>query len=205
MNTLTPIPVITGRLAGQSVPLVDARLLHGFLEVGRDFSNWIKDRVAEYEFIEGEDFICIADHRDFSPNRGKNHRATDFSPNPAKNRRGRPNRDYFLTLDMAKELAMVERTPRGRQARRYFIACEQQLRQLQSTRTVVATPSPLSRAQRQAVNRQAWVDVSGEVHDLFHRRREALLQHSVIQDRPVIPAGGVPPSQLWMYRPAWAR
>jgi len=186
MNAMTPIPVITGRLAGQSVPLVDARLLHGFLDVGRDYTTWIKDRIAEYGFLEGEDFICVTGHPDFSPNRGKN-------------RRGRPNKDYFLTLDMAKELAMVERTPRGRQARRYFIACEQQLRQLQATSTAPATFAPLTRGQRKAINRKAWVDASGEVYDLFNRRREALIRTTLLQDTPgpqYMPPG---------YRPPWAR
>lgn len=199
MNAMTPIPVITGRLAGQSVPLVEARLLHGFLEVGRDFSNWIKDRIVEYAFVEGEDFICIVDRSDFSPNQGKIHHASEFSPNRAKNRRGRPSRDYFLTLDMAKELAMVERTPRGRQARRYFIACEQQLRQLQATSSAPATLAPLSRGQWQAINRQAWVDASGEIYDLFNRRRDALIRTVVREDTPgpqYMPPG---------YRPAWAR
>jgi phage anti-repressor protein len=199
MNAMTPIPVITGKLAGQSVPLVDARLLHGFLDVGRDYTTWIKDRIVEYAFVEGEDFICATGHPDFSPNRGKNHRASEFSPNRAKNRRGRPNRDYFLTLDMAKELAMVERTPRGRQARRYFIACEQQLRQLQATSTAPATFAPLSRGQRQAVNRQAWVEASGEIYDLFNRRREALIRTVLLEDTSgpqYMPPG---------YRPPWAR
>ncbi len=78
MNVMTPIPVITGKLAGQSVPLVDARLLHVFLDVGRDYTTWIKDRIAEYEFIEGEDFICVAEHRDFSPNRWKSRLCKDL-------------------------------------------------------------------------------------------------------------------------------
>lgn len=199
MNALTPIPVITGRLAGQSVSLVDARLLHGFLDVGRDYATWIKDRIAEYAFVEGEDFICVANHQDFSPKRGKIHHATEFSPNRAKNRRGRPNRDYFLTLDMAKELAMVERTPRGRQARRYFIACEQQLRQLHASSAVPITSAPLTRGQRQAINRQAWVDVAGEVHDVFHRRRESLIRQHIDIERQ-------DPMPMFRYdRPAWAK
>mgnify|MGYP003416943020 FL=1 len=199
MNAMTPIPVITGRLSGQSVPLVDARLLHEFLDVGRDYTTWIKDRIAEYEFIEGEDFICVANHQDFSPKRGKIHHATESSPHRAKRRRGRPARDYFLTLDMAKELAMVERTPRGRQARRYFIACEQQLRQLHATSIAPATCAPLSRGQRQAINRQAWVDASGEIYDLFNRRRETLIR-TVVGTNDANPRL-LPPG----YRPPWAR
>ena len=39
---------------------VNARELHGFLEVGKDFSNWIKGRISKYDFIEGVDFIRVA-------------------------------------------------------------------------------------------------------------------------------------------------
>ncbi len=51
---------------------------------------------------------------------------------------GRPTKDYYLTLDMAKELSMVERTPKGKEARQYFIACEKALR----TRRKAATQTP---------------------------------------------------------------
>ncbi|GHU27463.1 antirepressor [Betaproteobacteria bacterium] len=74
------------------------------MKVARDFLNWIKTRLAEYGFIEGE----------------------DYSPNLANNtgKRGKPRTDYHLTLDTAKELAMVERNEQGRIIRRYFIECE---------------------------------------------------------------------------------
>lgn len=192
MNAMTPIPVITGRLAGQSVPLVDARLLHAALASSQDFSTWIKRRIQKYGFEVDVDYLF---HRTVGqvPTSGPT-----FPPNGGKVF-GRPAEDYFLTLDMAKELAMVERTPRGRQARRYFIACEQQLRQLQATSSAPATLAPLSRGQRQAINRQAWVDASGEIYDLFNRRRDALIRTAVREDTPgpqYMPPG---------YRPAWAR
>lgn len=43
-------------LGGQTVPVVDARELHAFLQVGKDFSTWIKDRIAQYGFEQGRDF-----------------------------------------------------------------------------------------------------------------------------------------------------
>lgn len=88
--------------------LVDARELHLFLEVKRDFSNWIKDRIEKYGFE--------ADR--------------DFSPILAKSISGRPSIEYALTLDTAKELAMVENNEKGRQARRYFIEVEKKAMQL---------------------------------------------------------------------------
>lgn len=111
------IPVLSGTLNGQAAQLVDARRLHEFLGVGRDFTTWVKERIAEFSFIEGEDFITVS----VPPIRGTGNRG----------RRA----DYFLCLDMAKELAMVERTARGREARRYFIDCERQLRQLRQAMT----------------------------------------------------------------------
>jgi anti-repressor protein len=81
---------------------VNARDLHAFLEVGKDFSNWVKDRIESFGFVENQDFIVFAE--------------------PGE--KGRPRIDYALTLDMAKELSMVERTDKGKQARQYFIECE---------------------------------------------------------------------------------
>lgn len=89
----------------------DARELHSRLQVGRDFSNWIKDRIEQYGFIEGEDY---------SPNLAKT---------PKGSKGGRPTIDYLLTLDMAKELAMIENNAIGRQVRRYFIRAEKELRE----------------------------------------------------------------------------
>ena len=92
----------------KGVKLVDARELHRKLQTRRDFSNWIKGRIQEYGFIENEDYFT------------ENHR----SPNLASNRGGYNRIDYYLTVNMAKELAMVERNEWGRKIRRYFIEME---------------------------------------------------------------------------------
>lgn len=78
-----------------------------FLEVGKDFSTWVKDRIEKYEFTEGVDFI----------NFPKNWESDS-----------RQLMEYHITLDMAKELSMVERTEKGKQARQYFIEAEKRLR-----------------------------------------------------------------------------
>lgn len=93
---------------GKEILAVNARELHTFLKVGRDFSNWIKDRIDEYEFIEGLDYIVFAKS-------GENPKG------------GRPQKEYALTVSTAKELAMVERNDEGRRARHYFIDCEYRL------------------------------------------------------------------------------
>ncbi|NVK75814.1 MAG: antA/AntB antirepressor family protein [Oceanospirillaceae bacterium] len=104
------IPLHTRSINEQTIDTVNARDLHTFLELGRDFSNWIKARIAQYGFEEGEDFILI--------------RQNGRTKNQGGDRR---SMNYFITLDMAKELAMVERNDKGKQARRYFIDCEKQL------------------------------------------------------------------------------
>ncbi|MBB4077329.1 phage anti-repressor protein [Bartonella fuyuanensis] len=107
MNTLIKI---SEQAVGQEIiQTVNARELHVFLEVKRDFSNWIKDRINKYSFLKNQDYIVFA-------NFGENLQG------------GRPSTEYHITLDMAKELSMVERNEKGRQARRYFIECEKKLR-----------------------------------------------------------------------------
>ena len=122
-GTSSLVPVFTGTLAGQSQQLCNARDLHAFLAVGRDFSNWIKDRIENGRFIEGE----------------------DYSPNLARipGRRGAPRTDYHLTLDMAKHLALLENNEVGDQVRRYFIAVEKEARAtVQKNPAVAALPAP---------------------------------------------------------------
>ncbi|HDL7801236.1 TPA: antA/AntB antirepressor family protein [Yersinia enterocolitica] len=109
MNTQL-IPVFNGTISNEPTLLCNARDLHNFLGVGKVFAAWITSRIAEYEFVENQDYIS-------------------FFQNGKKPQGGRPTKDYHLTLDTAKELAMVERNEKGRQIRRYFIECEKKLRQ----------------------------------------------------------------------------
>ncbi|RNI82626.1 antA/AntB antirepressor family protein [Escherichia coli] len=106
------IPVFNGTIANETTLLVNARDLHTFLGVGKRFASWITERIAEYGFVENQDYILV------SPNREIKGRGGD-----------RRSKDYHLTLDTAKELAMVERNEKGRQIRRYFIECEKKFRQ----------------------------------------------------------------------------
>jgi phage anti-repressor protein len=105
---VSPESVLAGDPAEQFP--VDARRLHAWLEVGRDYTNWIKCRIEEFGFVE----------------------KTDFTSFLAKSR-GRPLAEFRLTIDMAKELAMVERSAKGREIRRYFIACESELKRHSAT------------------------------------------------------------------------
>ncbi|EOK0451679.1 antA/AntB antirepressor family protein [Escherichia coli] len=106
------IPVFNGTISNETTLLVNARDLHSFLCVGRMFAHWVKERIAEYGFVESQDYILICQNGQ-TKGRGGNRRS----------------KDYHLTLDTAKELAMVERNEKGRQIRRYFIECEKKFRQ----------------------------------------------------------------------------
>jgi len=97
-------------LGAQTITTINARDLHEFLGVETHFADWITRRIEDYGFIDGTDYTLL-----------KNELSTYGT--------GTRSTEYHITLDMAKELAMVERTPRGREARQYFIACETTLRQ----------------------------------------------------------------------------
>lgn len=88
---------------------VSARELHLFLESKQEFANWIKNRIDKYGFIENQDYEVF----------------DNFIKNPNG---GRPLIEYALTIDTAKEIAMVEGNEKGKTARQYFIECEKQLR-----------------------------------------------------------------------------
>jgi len=110
----------------------NARDLHARLEVGRNFSNWIKGRISEYGFVEGEDYTCTPNldtpnpaYRD-SPNLGS-AKSNDLASSWGGDHR---SIDYRITLGMAKELAMLENNAKGREVRRYFITVEKELKRL---------------------------------------------------------------------------
>ncbi len=107
------IPIIQN---GNST-LVDARLLHQVLEVGRDFPTWFKKRIDQYSFELGIDYFPCSPVLGSVENQDKG----DFAKYQLK-------KDYNITLDMAKELAMLERNPIGKSVRKYFIEAEKMSR-----------------------------------------------------------------------------
>ena len=132
MNTQL-IPVFTATIGDAPVNAVDARELHEFLEVRSEFRNWIKNRIADYGFVKDIDYI-----------------AGNFLP-------GSDRVDYHCSISMAKELAMVERTAKGKEARQYFIECERRAKdaatfQPQPARSDVLADSPFPRL-HDALNR----------------------------------------------------
>lgn len=88
-------------------PTVSGRELHEFLEVKTKYVDWF-NRMKEYGFTEGVDFILATQKRETNNPRNP---YTQFL-------------DHQLTIPMAKELCMIQRTDRGKEARQYFIAIE---------------------------------------------------------------------------------
>lgn len=85
-------------------PLVSARDLHEFLEVGARFNDWFP-RMCEYGFSDGNDYYSFLSNR------------SDGLP-------GKQRQDAALTIDMAKEICMLQRNDKGKQARQYFLQLE---------------------------------------------------------------------------------
>ena len=104
------------------------------------FASWINQRIKDYDFVDGEDFAT------FSENLENGGRVIE----------------YGLSLCMAQELSMIERTPRGKQARQYFIACE---------RALYKVAAVVSAKERSALESQT------ELFRLKNRKRQ--LQHKV--------------------------
>ncbi|VEJ45789.1 antA/AntB antirepressor family protein [Bartonella vinsonii] len=121
MNTL--IEIREQVIDGDTVQTVNARDLHAFLEAKRDFSNWIKDRIIKYNLEEGIDYILTL----------------------AKTgeRQNVVLKEYYLTLNVAKELSMLENNKKGREARLYFIKCERLLKQVVTPQIDYSKPEAL--------------------------------------------------------------
>lgn len=98
MNEIIPINYENDRQT------VSGRSLHEFLEVGTEYAKWIS-RMFEYGFSENADFVVIV----------------KSDENPLG---GRPSTDHQLTIEMAKEICMLQRNDKGKQARQYFIELE---------------------------------------------------------------------------------
>lgn len=136
MNEL--IHVEDSLIGQECVRSVNARDLHAFLEIGKDFSTWIKDRIDKYGFIEGEDYtvlnlpagvVMASDslEKEVLFDDQKTGGALQSTGYNSFGQQGR--KEYAITLNMAKELAMVQNNEKGQEARRYFIECERLAKQ----------------------------------------------------------------------------
>lgn len=85
---------------------VSARELHEKLQVETRFDVWLS-RMLNFGFVQGEDFCTIL----------------------CESTGGRPATEYYISIDMAKEICMLQRSEIGRKFRQYFIECEKKLRE----------------------------------------------------------------------------
>ena len=138
----------------RGVQLVDARELHRRLQVQTPFNHWLNRRVSEYGFDENKDYFTENQLLD------KNDKKYPH----------RPRTEYFLTIDMAKEIAMVERTEVGKEIRNYFIEMEKIAQQ-----SIIKMPPSLNVYGKEALPYIEWLLLhqysvtSGQYH---HRIRK---------------------------------
>lgn len=88
-------------------PIVSGRMLHEFLEISTRYKKWF-DRMIEYGFAENQDFLTVGQKC------------------PIANGGYQEKVDHAIKLDMAKELSMIQRNEKGKQARIYFIEVEKE-------------------------------------------------------------------------------
>jgi phage anti-repressor protein len=88
---------------------VNSRELHQTLEIGRDYSNWMKNQIETLGLDENVDYILLALNGEQVSHGGHNAK------------------DYIITTDTAKHIAMASRTPKGKEVRAYFIEMEKQM------------------------------------------------------------------------------
>lgn len=115
-------------------PTVSGRELHDFLEVTTRYNDWF-NRMTEYGFTEGEDYYS-------------------FLSNRSDGLAGKPRTDHQLTIPMAKELCMIQRNERGKQARQYFLAIEAQWNSPEAVMRRAVLIAQKQNDQLKAANRQ---------------------------------------------------
>ena len=97
------IQISKNTINGAEINSVNAREIHKYLEVKTKFADWIKRAIEKYDFIENQDYAILKN--------GNGNNAYI---------------DYIVVLDMAKELAILENNPKGKETRKYFIEFEKQ-------------------------------------------------------------------------------
>ena len=126
------------KINDELVQTVNARELYVFLESKQDFSTWVKNRIEKYGFVENQDFVRF--HKKMEANN-----ATMI--------------EYHITLDMAKEVAMIENNKKGRDVRQYFIQCEKQLK---SSQQVISPDESKMRALSFVISQTSLSDIAKE-------------------------------------------
>ena len=173
MTNATELIKITTNESG--VNCVSARELHEGLEVKSKFTVWMKNRINKYGFVENEDYMLINE--------------------VSKNLEGsriveREQHDYIITVDMAKELCMVENNDLGRKFRKYFIECEKKLQEVQQpkqmsdmeilSRAVLISQEQIKQLTAELTEKTEFID---DINDCFTFTQISQFNKQLLKDR----------------------
>lgn len=141
-NLPTIVPQV---IDGVEVNAINARELWENLEVKTKFADWISRKIDDSMFVEGQDYLVLK-----TENRN--------------NRNLQESKDYIISLEMAKHLAMMEKTGRAFEVRQYFIDAEKKLRQI-----AVKAPVRLTHAEMLLQQAQLMLDMERKTSELDKR------------------------------------
>lgn len=142
--------------------VVDARELHQHLMSKQHFTDWIKKRLNNYGFVEGEDY-------------------SSFHNSMKREMGGTVRIEYLLTLDTAKEIAMLENNEMGRAIRKYFIEVEKQVKQKQPQTQLEILQMTINQmvAQEQRVNQIEHNQIRLEQNNQLLQQENEVLKHRI--------------------------
>ena len=191
MSTITPVAaetqlvrVFASQIGGIPANVCDGRELHTYLQNGKQFADWIKQRISQYGFEESRDF-AIASLKSEAKKGGQNRK------------------DYHLSLDMAKELSMVENNDKGRAARRYFIDMERKALEAAGQPTIASHLETLLASEQQTLSEiahkkaepygefagKALAEIWSRLHHKFRIAKYSQLPRTQLADAIVYIAG----------------
>jgi len=173
-TTTALIPVTQRAIGTDTVQTVDGRDLYAFLEIRKDYSNWIKAQIQRGRFLEGRDYIRHEDH----------------GSNPSAHLGDKPKRtvlarvEFYLTFDAAKHIAMMSNADKGHEVREYFLECERALQAAQASRVdrypelraIVSLVEEVAGARTLA--EQAQKEAQQAKHDADEARHDAAIAHT---------------------------
>ena len=143
----------------QELKTINGRNLHQWLDVKSEFRHWIKRRIKKYQFTENRDYLTI--------NKKINRQIF---------------KEYYLTIDMAKQLAMVENNKKGLEARQHFIKCEEVLKQvIQNHQQLLEDPIYLRKTLGNYVDKVLELQPKAEVYDKLIDSKENICLSDAIK------------------------
>jgi len=138
MNTHALIPVQQSVVNSQQIQTVNARRIHEFLGVKKDFADWIKVQINRAKLVENRDYIVF-------PLKGENLKG------------GRPTMEYHLTLRAGEHVSMMSNTEKGVEVRDYFIECEERAKSPVSNDPIIMIRMEQIAMQQQLQTQQAQI------------------------------------------------